>query len=70
MMTHFKICGIRDADSAIVADEAGAAMLGFVFVEGVRRQLLPERGAEIIAEYRARRAPSPRCRNTRLARRC
>ena len=58
-MTHFKICGIRDADSAIVADESGAAMLGFVFVEGVRRQLLPERGAEIIAEYRARRENYP-----------
>ncbi len=60
MTTHFKICGIRDADTAIVAAEAGAAMLGFVFVEGVRRQLIPERGAEIIAEYRARREPSPR----------
>ena len=58
-MTKFKICGIRDADSAIVADEAGAAMLGFVFVEGVRRQLQPERAAEIIAEYRAGREIIP-----------
>ena len=60
MITHFKICGIRDADTAIIADEAGAAMLGFVFVEGVRRQLLPGQGEEIIAEYRARREPSQR----------
>ena len=58
-MTSFKICGIRDPDSAIVAAESGASMLGFVFVEGVRRQLTPERAAEIIAEFRARRAPAP-----------
>ena len=58
-MTHFKICGIRDADAALVADEAGASMLGFVFVEGVRRQLSPESAVEIIAEYRARREIFP-----------
>ena len=51
-MTLFKICGLRDPDSAIVAAESGASFLGFVFVEGVRRQLLPERGAEVISEYR------------------
>ena len=51
-MTLFKICGFRDPDSAVVAAESGASFLGFVFVEGVRRQLLPERGAEVISEYR------------------
>ena len=51
-MTLFKICGLRDPDSAIMAAESGASFLGFVFVEGVRRQLLPERGAEVISEYR------------------
>ena len=51
-MTLFKICGLRDPDSAVVAAESGASFLGFNFVEGVRRQLLPERGAEIISEYR------------------
>ena len=51
-MTLFKICGFRDPDSAVVAAESGASFLGFVFVEGVRRQLLPEQGAEIISEYR------------------
>ena len=51
-MTLFKICGLRDPDSAVVAAESGASFLGFVFVEGVRRQLLPERGAKIISEYR------------------
>ena len=51
-MTLFKICGLRDPDSAVVAAESGASLLGFNFVEGVRRQLLPERGAEVISEYR------------------
>ena len=51
-MTLFKICGLRDPDSALVAAESGASFLGFAFVEGVRRQLLPERGAEVISEYR------------------
>ena len=51
-MTLFKICGLRDPDSAVVAAESGASFLGFNFVEGVRRQLLPEQGAEIISEYR------------------
>ena len=51
-MTLFKICGLRDPDSAIVAAESGASFLGFAFVEGVRRQLLPEQGAKIISEYR------------------
>lgn len=51
-MTVFKICGLRDADAAAVAVEAGAGFLGFVFVEGVRRQLSPERGANVIAELR------------------
>ena len=52
-MTIFKICGFRDAAAAKVAADAGASFLGFVFVEGVRRQLSPERGAETIAELRA-----------------
>ena len=51
-MTLFKICGLRDPDSALVASESGASFLGFNFVEGVRRQLLPEQGSEIISEYR------------------
>ena len=57
MATIFKICGIRDAAAATVAAESGADFLGFVFVEGVRRQLSPERGAETIAEFRSALAP-------------
>ena len=52
-MTRFKICGFRDSSNALVAAESGADLVGFVFVEGVRRQLLPEQGAEIIAEFRS-----------------
>lgn len=52
-MTIFKMCGFRDAAAATVAAESGATFLGFVFVEGVRRQLSPERGAETIAELRS-----------------
>ena len=51
-MTVFKICGLRYAGDAAAAVEAGADFLGFVFVEGVRRQLSPERGANVIAELR------------------
>jgi phosphoribosylanthranilate isomerase len=49
-MTRFKICGFRDLSNALVAAESGADLLGFVFVEGVRRQLLPEQGAKIISD--------------------
>ena len=52
-MTVFKICGLKDADAAAVAVESGAGFLGFVFVEGVRRQMSAERGAEIVSELRS-----------------
>ena len=60
-MTKFKICGVRNAGHALVAAEAGASFMGFVFVEGVRRQLAPDEARAIIGEYRAGRnnAPGP-----------
>ena len=51
-MTKFKICGLRDLDNALAAAESGASFLGFVFVEGVRRQLALELGADLIAQTR------------------
>ena len=51
-MTRFKICGLRDSGNALVAAEAGADFLGFVFVEGVRRQLTLEQTKAIVDEYR------------------
>lgn len=50
--TRIKICGLRTAEAAIVASDAGADYLGFVFVEGVRRQLQPEEGVRILSDYR------------------
>ena len=47
-MTRFKICGLRDVDSAVVAADAGADFLGFAFVHGVRRQLTLEQGKAVI----------------------
>jgi phosphoribosylanthranilate isomerase len=47
-----KICGMRDSDNALAAAAAGADFLGFVFVEGVRRQLLPPQARAIIERFR------------------
>ena len=53
-MPRVKICGLRDSDAALTAARAGADFLGFVFVEGVRRQLTPFQGQEIVRGYRIR----------------
>ena len=53
-MTSLKICGLSQADDALLAAELGADFLGFVFVPGVRRQLSEERAKAIIQEYRGR----------------
>lgn len=64
-MTRVKICGMRDCDNAMVAARAGADYLGFVFVEGVRRQLLVPQARAIIERFRhewshAGAGPGPR----------
>ena len=51
-MTFFKICGLRDATHARAAADAGARLLGFVFVPGVRRQLTEAEGRRVIEDYR------------------
>ncbi len=51
-MTRFKVCGLRSLGHALVAADAGADFLGFVFVHGVRRQIGEEQAAAIIGEYR------------------
>lgn len=58
-MTKFKICGVRSAEHALVAAESGASFMGFVFVEGVRRQLAVDDARAIIGEYRNRLAHAP-----------
>lgn len=51
-MTHAKICGILHVEDALIAADAGAAMLGFVFAPS-RRRIEPERAADITARVRA-----------------
>lgn len=47
-----KICGLKDARNAQAAALSGADLVGFNFVEGVRRQLEPFDGAAIIMRFR------------------
>ncbi len=58
-ISKVKICGLRTTDDAVAAANAGADILGFNFVEGVRRQLMLEQAKRIIDGYHAARAGSP-----------
>lgn len=51
-MIEFKICGLRSLEHALTAADAGASLLGFVFVEGVRRRVSVERAQDIIRRVR------------------
>jgi phosphoribosylanthranilate isomerase len=57
-----KICGLRAPEHAVVAAEAGADLLGFVFAEA-RRKVTPEVAAECV---RAAKAANPRVRTVGL----
>ena len=48
-MTFFKICGIKDLNSAITATQSGAAFLGFVFVPNVRRNISIDHAESLIS---------------------
>lgn len=47
--TRIKICGIRDLETAMVAAEAGADAIGFIFVRSSPRFIEPDAAAEIMA---------------------
>lgn len=51
-MTKVKICGLKKLEHALIATESGADFLGFVFVEGVRRQISSIDAYEIIRQLK------------------
>lgn len=53
-MTRVKICGVRDAETAVAAAEAGADFIGIMFAES-RRKVTPEQCHEIVEAIHAHR---------------
>jgi phosphoribosylanthranilate isomerase len=49
MGVRIKVCGITNLADALMAAEAGADALGFIFVEGTPRYVTPARAARIVA---------------------
>lgn len=51
-MTEFKICGLKSLEHALAAADAGASLLGFVFVENVRRRIAVDQAQRLIQAVR------------------
>ena len=58
-MTLVKVCGMRDLEHMAAAAEAGADLLGMVFLPTVRRYIPPETGAALASTFRERRQGAP-----------
>ena len=58
-MVKVKICGLTRFDDALVALEAGADYLGFIFYPPSPRAIAPEAAADLIARLRAAMAFNP-----------
>jgi phosphoribosylanthranilate isomerase len=58
-MTRIKICGLRKTDDALVAIDSGADFIGFVFIEGVRRQITLKQADVMISDIRRLRTTCP-----------
>jgi phosphoribosylanthranilate isomerase len=53
-MTKVKICGITNLEDAVIAAEAGADFLGFIFYAGSKRGITVEGARPIVAALRER----------------
>ena len=51
-MTVVKICGLRELSHMITAADAGADLLGMVFLPTVRRYIEPEKAKELASNFR------------------
>ena len=51
-MTVVKICGLRELSHMITAANAGADLLGMVFLPTVRRYIEPEKAKELVSNFR------------------
>ena len=51
-MTVVKICGLRDLSHMITAANAGADLLGMVFLPTVRRYIEPQKAKELVSNFR------------------
>ncbi|ORZ37464.1 indole-3-glycerol phosphate synthase-domain-containing protein [Catenaria anguillulae PL171] len=50
--TLVKICGLKTKEHALAAAKAGAHMLGFIFVPGTKRYIVPSHAREIVRAVR------------------